>query len=125
MEPPVLHPAGAIAHFNRELARLAQERAERARRTAARHARLTSASERLAHLEEDLARAAVLLRTLINAALARGVMTREELMLAIARVDLRDGRTDGLLDPGEYRALDEPQSELTTAEMLRKLESEA
>jgi hypothetical protein len=54
---------------------------------------------RLARLEADLARVALLLRTLADLSLAKGLVTREELAQHMLAADLADGAQDERLDP--------------------------
>lgn len=60
-------------------------------------------AERVAQLEEDLARAVLLIHTLVEACVRKGVFTREEIARAAAEIDLFDGVADGKLDPATIR----------------------
>jgi len=53
----------------------------------------------LARLEADLARVALLLRTLADLSLAKGLVTKEELARHLLAADLADGVQDERLDP--------------------------
>ena len=55
--------------------------------------------ERVKSLEDDLGRVALLCRALVDVALAKGLLTRDEISAMIAKTDLADGRADGKLDP--------------------------
>lgn len=62
--------------------------------------------DRVQELEDDLARATLLIYVLCEACIQKGVMTREEFETAAAEIDLFDGVADGRLDPAVVR----PQS---------------
>lgn len=59
--------------------------------------------ERLEQLEDDLARTHLLIHALVEACLSKGVLTREQISEACARLDLLDGVADGKLDPSVIR----------------------
>ena len=61
------------------------------------------AADRMDLLEDDLARALLVIHTLTEACIQRGVFTREELNQMAAQVDLWDGVADGKLDPAVIR----------------------
>ena len=61
------------------------------------------AVDRVALLEDDLARALLVIHTLTEACIQRGVFTREELNQMAAQVDVWDGVADGKLDPAVIR----------------------
>jgi len=63
----------------------------------------TPTSDRVAQLEDDLARALLLIHTLTEACLRKGVFTRAEIAQTAAEVDLLDGVADGKLDPAVVR----------------------
>jgi hypothetical protein len=54
-------------------------------------------------LEEDLARAVLLIHTLTEACIRKGVFTREEVAQVSREIDLFDGVADGRLDPTVVR----------------------
>jgi len=60
-------------------------------------------SDRAGQLEEDLARAVLLIHTLTEACIRKGVFTREEVAQISAEIDLFDGVADGRLDPAAVR----------------------
>jgi len=64
--------------------------------------------ERLEQLEDDLARTHLLIHALVEACLSKGVLTREQISEACARLDLLDGVADGKLDPAVLRPKKEP-----------------
>lgn len=68
----------------------------------------TAAADRVELLEDDLARALLVIHTLTEACIQRGVFTREELHQMAAEVDMFDGVADGKLDPAVIRP--QPQS---------------
>ena len=60
-------------------------------------------ADRVEQLEGDLARAVLLIHTLAEACIAKGVFTRNEIAQAAAETDLLDGTADGKLDPAAVR----------------------
>jgi len=60
-------------------------------------------ADRVAQLEDDLARAVLLIHTLAEACIRKGVLTRDEIAEAARKVDLLDGTADGRLDPSAVR----------------------
>jgi hypothetical protein len=64
--------------------------------------------DRAAQLEEDLARAVLMIHTLVEACVRKGVFTREEIARVSAEVDLWDGVADGRLDPATVRPTPPP-----------------
>jgi hypothetical protein len=64
--------------------------------------RVTTA-DRVEQLEDDLARAVLLVHTLTEACILKGVFTREEIARAASEIDLFDGAADGKLDPAVLR----------------------
>jgi len=60
-------------------------------------------SARVEQLEDDLARALLLIHTLTQACIRKGVFTRAEIAQTAAEVDLLDGVADGKLDPAVVR----------------------
>jgi hypothetical protein len=59
----------------------------------------TPLAEQVALLEEELARALLLIHTLAEACVEKGLFTREEIAETAAEIDLWDGVADGKLDP--------------------------
>lgn len=59
--------------------------------------------DRITQLEDDLARAMLLIHSLTEACLTKGVFSREELAAAIRDIDMFDGVADGKLDPAVVR----------------------
>lgn len=59
--------------------------------------------DRVQELEDDLARATLLIYVLCEACVQKGVITREEFETAVAEIDLFDGVADGRLDPAVVR----------------------
>ena len=62
-----------------------------------------SPAERVADLEDDLARAVLLIHTLVETCIRKGIFTREEIVEAAREIDLFDGVADGKLDPARVR----------------------
>ena len=60
-------------------------------------------ADRVAQLEDDLARAVLLIHTLAEACIKKGLLTRDEIAEAAREVDLLDGTADGKLDPSAVR----------------------
>lgn len=61
------------------------------------------AESRLTELEDDLARATLLIHTLTEACLRQGVFSEQEIAAVAAEIDLFDGVADGKLDPAVVR----------------------
>jgi hypothetical protein len=64
--------------------------------------------DRATQLEDDLARAVLIIHTLVEACVRKGVFTREEIARVAAEVDLWDGIADGRLDPATVRPTPPP-----------------
>ena len=64
---------------------------------------LRNTAQRVEQLEDDLARSVLLIHTLAEACVQKGVFTREEIAEAAAEIDLFDGVADGKLDPAAVR----------------------
>lgn len=62
-----------------------------------------SITERAEQLEEDLARAVLLIHTLTEACVRKGFFTREEVAQVASEIDLLDGVADGQLNPAAVR----------------------
>ena len=70
----------------------------------------------------------MLLQSLAELSVAKGVVTREEIAAMAERVDMEDGVADGKLDPAVMRPeQEESEDELPVSpkEHLRRLEEEA
>ena len=65
-------------------------------------------ADRAAQLEDDLARAVLMIHTLVEACVRKGVFTREEIAQVSAQIDLLDGTADGQLDPAVVRPTPPP-----------------
>ncbi|REJ93184.1 MAG: hypothetical protein DWQ35_10930 [Planctomycetota bacterium] len=84
--------------------------------------------DRVEQLEDDFGRALLLLITLADLCVQKGVLTRKEIADMAEQLDLSDGTADGKLDPEVMRPPAECASEpwpVTPKEHLRKLEEEA
>jgi len=85
-----------------------------------------STSARIAALENDLARVALLARALADVCIAKGVLTKEELMRQLLEADAADGKRDEKLAakvvmPGESKPADpDPDPAVRKAKMKRK-----
>jgi hypothetical protein len=60
-------------------------------------------AERAEQLEEDLARAVLIIHTLTEACVRKGLFTREEVAQVASEIDLLDGVADGQLNPAVVR----------------------
>jgi hypothetical protein len=69
---------------------------------------ISTTVDRMTQLEDDLARAVLIIHTLVEACVRKGVFTREEIAQVSAEVDLWDGVADGQLDPATVRPLPPP-----------------
>jgi|SRR5690606_10289105 len=80
--------------------------------------------DEIAQLENDLGRALLLLHSLIETCVRKGVLTREEISAVARQIDLSDGVADGQLHPATMRPSHEkaPRRATTTLEFLRHLE---
>lgn len=77
-----------------------------------RHARVdpeVQTTDRVAQLEDDLARALLLIEALAEACVRHGVVSREQIAKAAEKLDLLDGVADGKLDPSVIRPKNEEQ----------------
>jgi hypothetical protein len=77
-------------------------------------------------LSNDLGRALLLLHSLVETCVRKGVLTRDEIREAAREIDLADGVADGKVDPAVVRPADESirRRPETTLEFLRRLERE-
>ena len=64
---------------------------------------LVTTAQRIAQLEDDLARAALVIHSLVEVCIRQGVFTADEIARVTAEVDLLDGVADGKLDPATTR----------------------
>ena len=80
-------------------------------------------SENIEALEENLSRALLLIHSLTEALVRKGLMTREEIAAVASQLDMLDGQADGKLASGSVagtvKASERP---LSTQEFLGKLE---
>jgi hypothetical protein len=79
---------------------------------AARLASAKTAAQRAHELEDDLARVALLTRSLAELCLKTGLITRAELGAMLVEVDLADGASDGGLDPSVVMPGEQKHAEL-------------
>ena len=81
--------------------------------------------DRVRDLEDDLARALLLLHGLTETCIRAGVLSKEQLAEISAELDKADGVLDGKLDPATLRPEHEATSpETSTEEYLRRLQEE-
>jgi hypothetical protein len=86
------------------------------------HAR-ARASQSVETLEENLSRALLLVHSLTEALVRKGLVTREEIAAVASQLDMLDGKADGMLAPGTVAGtVKEPERPLSTQEFLGKLE---
>jgi len=86
------------------------------------HAR-ARATESVETLEENLSRALLLVHSLTEALVRKGLVTREEISAVASQLDMLDGKSDGKLGPGTVAGtVKEPERPLSTQEFLGKLE---
>lgn len=85
--------------------------------------------DRIDQLEDDLGRTLLLVQTLAELCVAKGLLTREEIAKMADRVDRADGVKDGRLDPEMLRpkrtAEEERKAEVSPEEHHRNLEERA
>lgn len=76
-------------------------------------------------LTDNLARSLLLVHTLIETLVRKGLVTREELVTTMNELDALDGQSDGKLAPGTLPGTVKPPPRSQTAEeFLRNLEKE-
>ena len=81
------------------------------------------AADRVEALDENLSRALLLVHSLTEALVRKGLLTREEIAAVADQLDLLDGRADGKLAPGSIAGTTKsPERPLTPQEFLGKLE---
>jgi hypothetical protein len=81
------------------------------------------AADNIETLEENLSRALLLVHSLTEALVRKGIMTREEIAAVADQLDMLDGRADGKLAPGNVAGtVKPPDTPLSPNEFLRKLE---
>ena len=86
------------------------------------HARVR-ATESVEALEENLSRALLLVHALTEALVRKGLVTREEIAVVAAQLDMLDGQADGKLALGTVAGtVKVPERPLSTQEFLGKLE---
>ena len=86
------------------------------------HAR-ARATESVETLQENLSRALLLVHSLTEALVRKGLVTREEIAAVASQLDVLDGKADGMLAPGTVAGtVKEPGRPLSTQEFLGKLE---
>lgn len=94
-----LHDFWTAREFNALEDKLKRQRdLERKRRSRQTEERATLEA-RIAELEDDLGRVALLAPALAEASIAKGLVTQDELVAVMRKVDLLDGVADGKLDP--------------------------
>jgi hypothetical protein len=87
------------------------------------HAR-ARATETVETLQENLSRALLLVHSLTEALVRKGLVTREEISAVAAQLDMLDGQADGKLGPGSVAGTAKaPERPLSTQEFLGKLET--
>ncbi len=80
-------------------------------------------TETVEMLQENLSRALLLVHSLTEALVRKGVVTREEIAAVAAQLDMHDGKADGKLAPGTVAGtVKEPERPLSPQEFLGKLE---
>ncbi len=86
------------------------------------HAR-ARAADNIETLEENLSRALLLVHSLTEALVRKGLITREEIAAVATQLDMLDGQADGKLAPGTVAGtVKEPNRPLSPQEFLGKLE---
>ena len=81
------------------------------------------ATESLESLEENLSRSLVLVHSLMEALVRKGLVTREEIAATAAQLDMLDGQADGKLATGTLSgSIKRPDKPLSTQEFLGELE---
>ncbi|MBW3596303.1 MAG: hypothetical protein KY475_03400 [Planctomycetes bacterium] len=82
--------------------------------------------EEIDQLSNDLGRALLLLHSLVETCVRKGVLTRDEIRDVAREIDLADGAADGRVDPAALRPPEEqlPERPPTTLEYLRDLEKQ-
>jgi hypothetical protein len=80
--------------------------------------------ESAAALAENVARTALLLHSLVETLVRKGLVAREEISAVFQELDLLDGQADGKLAQAPTAADNSPDRASTPEEFLRKLERE-
>ena len=81
------------------------------------------ATDTVETLQENLSRALLLVHSLTEALVRKGLVTREEIAAVADQLDMLDGRADGKLAPGTVAGtVKEPERPLSPQEFLGKLE---
>lgn len=78
---------------------------------------------RIEALEYNLGRILLVLHTLYETALRRGVVTAEDLATVYRELDLRDGQADDRLDPSAIPGMVTPPKRLNLHDVLAQLEA--
>jgi hypothetical protein len=105
-----------IDRLNRQI-----RRAERSQSSVEAHL-----ADELDQLSNDLGRALLLLHSLVETCVRKGVLTRDEIREVAREIDLADGVADGKVDPARLRPARENASRrpVSTMEFLRQLEKQ-
>lgn len=77
---------------------------------------------RVMELEDDLARTLLLVQSLAEVCIAKGLLSRDDIAEMARQVDLSDGVEDGKLDPQTIRPEDARSPASSPEEYLRQLE---
>ncbi|MGI8981210.1 MAG: hypothetical protein ACR2FY_18440 [Pirellulaceae bacterium] len=86
------------------------------------HAR-ARATDTVETLQENLSRALLLVHSLTETLVRKGLVTRKEITAVADQLDMLDGRADGKLAPGTVAGtVKEPERPLSPQEFLGKLE---
>jgi hypothetical protein len=82
--------------------------------------------DEIEQLENDLGRALLLLHSLVETCVRKGVLTRDEIRDVARELDLADGVVDGKVDPSVLRPEEEKARRRpeTTLDFLRRMERE-
>lgn len=69
----------------------------------------TQTAERVEALEEELARAVLVIHTLLEVCVRKGVFSKADFQQVVDEIDFLDGMIDGKLDPRALRDQEDPQ----------------
>ncbi len=82
-----------------------------------------SQTDTLETVQDNLARALLLVHALTETLVRKGILTREEIAAVADQLDMLDGQLDGKLTPGTVPGtVKAPEQPLSTQEFLGKLE---
>ena len=97
----LLHDFWTASEFNRIEA--SDRRTRRAQRRSRQHAReeREALGHRVEELEQELAESALLLRSLAELCMEKGVLSPEEIAAKVELIDSRDGEVDGRMSKPE------------------------